>query len=299
MLSWLPKPLIGVLSIVLYTLNLLFCSILISLAGILKVVYRGGKGRQTFEKVGHNIAKIWACINDAIIWLTCKTTWEIDDPNQLSEQQWYLLISNHQSWADIVILEKVFVRKSPMLKFFLKKELRWVPLVGTSCWVLNFPFMQRHSKAAIERNPHLRKQDLETTKKACSLFQATPTTLINFVEGTRFTPQKHDLQQSPFQYLLKPKAGGTAFALAAMNGTLKELIDVTIIYHGKNVSAWDFACGKINKITVKFNVTPITSDLIGDYHDDEKFREHFQKWLNDLWVKKDKLIAEELQKNGH
>lgn len=299
MLSWLPKPLLGVLNILFYSLNLLFCSILIYLAAILKVVYRSPKGRQKFEKIGHNIAKTWASINDGILWLTCNIEWEIDGTNQLSEHQWYLLISNHQSWADIIILEKVFVRKIPMLKFFLKKELRWVPLVGTSCWVLNFPFMQRHSKEAIERNPSLKSKDLETTRKACAGFQSTPTTVINFAEGTRFTPQKQAHQQSPFQYLLRPKAGGIAFTLEAMNGILKELIDVTIIYHGDKVGAWDFACGRIKKITVKFNITPITNDLIGDYQGDDQFREYIQTWVNNLWLQKDNLIAEVRHKDDN
>lgn len=295
MLSWLPSPIIGVISLTLYILNLLFCSVIIYVSALLKIVYRGPNGRKTFEKVGHNVARLWAYLNDGIIWLTCKTIWEFDDPTQLSEQQWYLLISNHQSWADIVILEKVFVRKIPMLKFFLKEELRWTPLVGTSCWALNFPFMKRYSKAFLAENPHLRGQDLETTKKACAIFQSTPTTLVNFVEGTRFTPQKRDLQHSPFKHLLKPKAGGTAFTLAAMNGMLKELINVTIVYHGDKVSAWDFACGRIKKITVKFDITPITDDLVGNYQEDEQFREHFQTWLNNLWSRNDKLIEQELQ----
>ncbi|MFN7096198.1 MAG: acyltransferase [Gammaproteobacteria bacterium] len=299
MLSWLPKPLIGALNILLYGLNLLFCSVLIYIAALLKLVFRGQKGRQTFEKIGHNIAKLWASINDIFIILTSKTTWEIDNTNMLSEQQWYLLLSNHQSWADIIILEKVFIHKIPMLKFFLKEQLRWVPLVGTSCWALNFPFMQRYSKEFLEKNPHLRGKDLETTQKTCAIYQSTPTTLINFVEGTRLTKEKQAAQQSPFKHLLKPKAGGTAFTLGAMNGMLKELINVTIIYHGDKVSAWDFFCGTIPKITIKFDITPITDDLIGDYQNNEQFRAHFQTWLNNLWSQKDELITRELQKNDN
>jgi 1-acyl-sn-glycerol-3-phosphate acyltransferase len=296
MLTWVPKPIIGVISIFLYTCNLLLCSVILYLAALLKLVLWGKHRYQMFERLGHNVAKLWAINNDIIMRLTTRTVWEIDDTSILSVNDWYLLLANHQSWADIIILEKVFVRKIPMLKFFLKKELAWVPLIGSSCWILNFPFMRRHSKAAIEKNPALRTQDLEATRKACEVFKNYPTTIINFAEGTRFTPAKHAFQQSPYTYLLKPKAGGAAFALDAMQGTLHKLINTTIIYEGNKSSAWDFFCGRINKIVVKFEVIPIPATLMGDYQNDAQFREQFQTWLNQLWLAKDKLIAQELQK---
>lgn len=295
MLSRLFNSIRGIFSGALYILNLLICSPIFYIAAPIKIVYRGAKGRQLFEKIGYNAAKFYAFLNDQIISLTCPTVWEIDDTSHLSDQQWYLLLCNHQSWIDIIILEKVFVRKIPMLKFFIKWELRWVPFVGTTCWVLNFPFMKRYSKEFLAKNPHLRGQDLETTRKSCADYQNFPTTLINFAEGTRFTPQKQAQQQSSFQYLLKPKAGGAAFTLAAMNGKLKELIDVTIIYHGNKTSAWDYLCGRIPKISIRFNVTPITDDLIGDYQNDEAFKTHFQDKLNHIWLAKDQLIAQERQ----
>jgi 1-acyl-sn-glycerol-3-phosphate acyltransferase len=294
MLYWLPKPLIGIFSILCYALNLLFFSILIYIAAFIKIGRPGEKRRRYFENTSHFFAKMWAYVNDGLMKLTQKTTWEIDNTDILSSEQWYLLISNHQSWADIIILEKIFVRKIPMLKFFLKKELRWLPIVGTSCWVLNFPFMKRYNKAFLEKHPELKGKDLETTQKACEIFKATPTTLMNFVEGTRFTEKKRQIQDSPFRYLLKPKAGGVAFTLSAMNGMLKELINVTIIYHGEKRSAWDFFCGRIEKISIKFDVTPIGPELLGAYQDDPLFRAYFQNWLNEIWLQKDKLIHEVL-----
>ncbi|MBY0544881.1 MAG: acyltransferase [Gammaproteobacteria bacterium] len=292
LLKRLSKAIKACLNASLYILNLLLCSLLLYIVAVIKVVYRTKKGRQMFERIGYNVAKFYAFINDKIISLTSNIIWEIDDTSHLSKNEWYLLLSNHQNWMDIVILEKVFVRKIPMLKFFVKKELLWVPLVGTSCWVLNFPFMKRYSKAFLDKNPHLRGQDLETTRKACAMFQMIPTTLINFAEGTRVSPEKQKKTHSPFKHLLKPKAGGAAFSIAAMNGMLKTLIDVTIIYHTDNATAWNFLCGNIPKVTVTFKVKPITSDLMGDYQNDEHFRAHFQDWLNTLWAEKDNLIEQ-------
>lgn len=296
MLTWVPKSIIGVVSCLLYICNLLFCSVLLYLLALLKLVLWGKHRYSIFERLGHNVAKLWASINDVIMLLMTGTQWEIDDTSVLSVNDWYLLLANHQSWADILILEKIFVRKIPMLKFFLKKELAWVPLIGSTCWVLNFPFMRRHSKAAIEKDPSLRTQDIAATRKACEVFKNYPTTIINFAEGTRYTPAKHAFQQSPYRYLLKPKAGGAAFALDAMQGTLHKLINTTIIYEGNHTSAWDFICGRINRIIVKFEVIPIPAELMGDYQNDALFRENFQTWLNHLWLEKDKLIAQELQK---
>src|SRR3546814_9530339 len=113
-----------------------------------------------------------------------------------------------------------FNRRIPLLKFFLKQELIKVPLLGLAWWALDFPFRKRFTRAEIEANPSLKGKDLETTRKACEKFKEMPTSVMNFFEGTRFTQAKHDQQQSPYEFLLKPKAGGTAFALSAMDGKL-------------------------------------------------------------------------------
>ena len=40
------------------------------------------------------------------------------------------------------------------------------------------------------RNPQKRGQDLHTTRRSCAKFKHIPTTVVNYVEGTRFTDQK-------------------------------------------------------------------------------------------------------------
>ena len=56
---------------------------------------------------------------------------------------------------------------------------------------------------------------------------------MNFLEGTRFTAAKHAKQESPYRYLLKPKAGGIAFVLAAMDGKIEKMVNVTIAYRAE------------------------------------------------------------------
>lgn len=282
---------IGIINVTFCALNLLFCSILVYGVAILKLFCFGDFKVRFFDELGTKIAKIFTFNNMGWMKLTTRTQYETRGIGALLQNTWYLLICNHQSWSDILILENVFAFKVAMLKFFVKKELFWVPLVGTSCFALNFPFMKRYSREFIEKNPHLKGKDVETTKKACARFSKTPATLINFVEGTRFTPAKHHEQQSPYQNLLRPKAGGIAFALEAMGATLANIIDVTIIYPPSKHVMWDFFCGNLKKIIIDVKLRPITEDLRGDYDKDEAYKLHFQTWLNQIWTEKDKLMT--------
>jgi len=235
-------------------------------------------------------AVAWISVNNFTTRLFTRIRWNVQGLEQLSRKDWYLLLANHQSWADILVLQNIFNRKIPFIKFFLKKELIYVPLLGICWWALDFPFMKRYSKNFLLRNPQLQGKDIETTRKACVKFQFKPTTIMNFVEGTRFTKAKHDIQQSPFARLLKPKAGGVAFVLGAMGDQLHKMLNVTIYYPQGIPSFWDYISGKVRDITVHINVLPISSDLVGDYND-PVYREQFQLWVNQLWQQKDRELA--------
>lgn len=239
------------------------------------------------------IAETWIGINNIIIALFSSIRWQVEGLEGLSKKQWYFVISNHQSWSDILVLQRTFNRRIPFLKFFLKQELIKVPLLGLAWWALDFPFMKRYSKAEIEKNPALKGKDLETTRAACEKFQHFPTSVMNFLEGTRFTQAKHDRQQSPFQFLLKPKSGGAAFTLGAMSGKLKTLVDVTIVYpQSAPKTLFAFLGGAVSnvKVIIRQQVIPEWASQ-GDYENDAAFRERFQQWINELWTDKDALLA--------
>ena len=207
--------------------------------------------------------------------------------DKLSQKEWYMVIANHQSWVDILVLQRVLNHRIPFLKFFLKKELIWVPLLGLAWWALDFPFMRRYSARVLQRHPHLRGQDIETTRRACAKFRDMPVSIMNFVEGTRYTAAKHRNQGSPFSHLLKPRAGGIAFTLGAMGDQLHRLLDVTICYPQGAPSFWDFLCGKVRDIRVHVDILPIGEELKGDYFNNASFQHSFQQWLNDRWRAKD------------
>jgi 1-acyl-sn-glycerol-3-phosphate acyltransferase len=213
-----------------------------------------------------------------------------------------LVTSNHQSWVDILVLQRIFNHKIPFLKFFLKKELIWVPFIGIAWWALDFPFMRRYSRAFLNKNPHLKGKDLETTKKACEKFQHKPVSVMNFIEGTRFNEDKWASSGQIYSKLLPPKAGGLAFVLGAMGQQLTKLVDVTIHYPEGIPTYWDFVSGNVSKINVRIKAVQIddlfTSGVFSlSYFDDPLQKEKFQQWLNQMWQEKN-IDLELLEHNG-
>ncbi|GHG59794.1 acyltransferase [Alishewanella longhuensis] len=295
MLRWLPSPLKGTLSLLLYILNTLFWFIPLMLLAVLKLLPIT-RWQAWMSYLVDAIAVAWISMNNLTTRIFTSIKWRVSGLETLSRKDWYLIIANHQSWADILILQNIFNRKIPFIKFFLKKELLYVPFMGLCWWALDFPFMKRYSKQLLKKRPELKGKDIATTRKACEKFRYKPVSIMNFVEGTRFTQTKHDKQLSPFQHLLKPKAGGTAFVLGTMGEQLHKLLDVTIHYPQGIPSFWDYISGKVHAITVNIKVLPIGKDLIGDYND-QAYRERFQQWLNQLWVEKDQQLAL-LEKNA-
>lgn len=294
MIKALKYNVIGTISLIGYTINTLFWFVPIVLMSFLKLIPIT-PWRAFISRILDFFATMWISVNNLNQRITGNTRFHVKGLETLSMKDWYLVISNHQSWVDILVLQRIFNRKIPFLKFFLKKELIWVPFLGIAWWALDFPFMKRYTRAFLEKHPHLKGKDLETTRKACEKFRHKPVSVMNFVEGTRLTPLKHKLQGSPFSSLLKPRAGGVAFVLSAMGSQLHKLLDVTIYYPQGAPSFWDFVCGKVKDIHVNVNVIAIEdivkSDIFAmDYFDNPAQRERFQAWLNQLWSQKDNTL---------
>ena len=296
MLNFLPGKIRGYLLLILFAINTIFWVTLLLAVAMLRIIiplkfwYRFG------TRVSVIIADSWITCNNIGLKLMHKIEWDVRCNGELKMNEWYLVLSNHQTWVDIIVLQKIFLHRIPFLKFFLKKELIWVPVLGLAWWALEFPFMKRYTKEFLEKNPHLRGKDLEVTRKACEKYKALPISIMNFPEGTRFTERKHSRQQSPFKNLLRPRAGGIAFVLDSMGAMLHKIVDVTIYYPEGVKTFWEFLCGKTTKIAVKVDIIDITNAMRGDYINDLKFSKNFQKWLNDFWKKKDKLLTDKMKK---
>lgn len=275
-------------------MNLVFWGVILTTFSLLRALIPWSSWQRGWYTVMNKIPDYWEDFNYWIMRIFTPTQLHTNLGNELNRKGWYLVLPNHQTWLDIIILGIVFNRKIPLLKFFMKKELAWIPFVGNCSRALDFPFMGRYSKEYLKKHPEKKGKDIEITRKACEKFKTIPTSIINFCEGTRFTQEKHDRQSSPFQYLLKPKAGGIAFVLSIMGDYLHQLLDVTTIYSPRNITLWDFCCGKVKSIDVHVRLLPIEPELVGDYENDPKFRLVFQKWLNELWHEKDAIYKKSL-----
>lgn len=291
----LPAWLRGSLAITLHALLILIFSIPVYVFGVAKFIVPAKKWRDFWTKVINDIPIVWMDCNMLVMKLFSRMKVVVQSNVKLSKDNWYLLLSNHQSWTDILVLERVLRHRVPVIKFFMKMQLIWVPFLGLACWIVGNPFMKRYSAAQIAKNPALKGKDLETTRKMCTHFKTEPLTLVNFPEGTRFTKEKAARQESPYKHLLKPRAGGLAFTLMTMGEYLREIINVTICYPEKNHSFWDYVCGRINKVIIKIETMPITPDLLGNYLDDLKFKEYFQEWINNFWHEKDLQLQQMVQ----
>ncbi|MBW3695392.1 acyltransferase [Vibrio sp. T187] len=277
-----------VLNVLFVTINTAFTALVVSLFAFVKLILPFSFVQSACTHLANKQFWLWATMNLWMLNANNKITWQIEGGEDLSPKQWYLMMSNHISWADIVILSSVMKNKMPMPKFFLKHNLLYVPFVGLACWGLDMPFMKRHSREFLLRHPERRNDDFEAIQKSCKKFQKTPTTLVNFVEGTRASQEKLVTVKTPYQHLLKPKTGGLAFALSAMGPILDGIVDVTLAYPENQESPFiDMLQGKLTAVVVRIKVHPMDENVNGDYFKDKAFKRRFHSWLNNEWKEKD------------
>lgn len=244
-------------------------------------------------------AESWIAVNSALVERFSGTRFDVVVDAKLQVDGHYLVLANHQSWVDIVVLQKVFNRRIPLLRFFLKRQLFWVPVLGLAWWALDFPFMGRYTRRQIAKNPELGRRDMEAARRACEKFRDIPVAVMNFVEGTRFTPEKHAAQASPYRHLLKPKSGGVSYVIDAMGEGLHAVLDVTIAYPGGRPTLVDLMGGRVPAINVLVRQREIPAGLSGGgSRDDRAVRARFQQWMNGLWDAKDADMGRMLGEQG-
>lgn len=293
MLSFLPPLLLGLLASTLLLLNILLWVPLLLLTSVVKLLLPLQSVRLAIDPLLIRIAEAWIAGNSAWMRLTQTMQWDISGIDKLQRQQWYLVLCNHQSWVDILVLQHVLNRRIPLLKFFLKKELIWVPIMGLAWWALEFPFMRRRSEAYLQQHPEERGKDAATTRAACEKYALIPTSVMNFVEGTRFTPAKQQRQSSPYRHLLKPKAGGITLALDAMGEKFGAVLDITIAYPDGRPNFWQFLQGRVPRVVIQARTLPVPqAEAIPAQTSEQALRVTCQLWVNQLWQQKDALIQQ-------
>lgn len=273
-------------------------------AGVLKLTAKKCGVQGAFSYADKKIDKIahgWIAKNNWLIdRLLPKVSWDIRLPDDIAQDKSYLLICNHQSWVDTSVIQYVSQDKLPLTRFFAKHELLYIPIVGQAFYLLDFPMMKRHSKEAIAKNPALKGQDLAIAKKACQMLAKKPFVLLNYLEGTRFSPQKHAAQNSNYRHLLKPKAGGLALAIASLGDKIDGILDMTIVYPDGVPSYDGLWRGELRRLSVDICKQPMPQTLFealkqGAYHDSTHLEHIYAKeglhdWLDKIWQQKDQKI---------
>ena len=283
------KGILGFLAVVINTL--FWCLFLLTIA-IFKLLIPMESWKRLCTKLIINIGECWIYCNGLWIQALHRPRWNVEGFEELDSSNWYLAVANHQSWADIFVLQGITNRKIPMLKFFMKHVLIWVPVIGLAWWALDMPFLKRYTKEEIQKNPELRGKDIKAMEKSFERYSRYPVSIFSFAEGTRFTKEKKDNQLSQFEYLLNPKIGGIGLTLTTMP-YIKLLLDFTIHYEDERRSFWDFLCGRMSKADVRVRQINIPDNLLGkNYEDDPIFREDLKEWVYDIWSDKEKYLEE-------
>jgi 1-acyl-sn-glycerol-3-phosphate acyltransferase len=284
-------------ALLLLSLNTMVLTAAICILALARLLAPTDAVRDRVRKTLAGIAEAWISVNSAVLGMYATTDWDISLPGPLDRHGCYLVNCNHQTWVDIPVLQRCFNRRLPLLRFFLKSQLVWVPLLGLAWWALEFPFMKRASKEQLSRRPGLKGRDLENARKACMKFRNIPVAMMNFPEGTRFSTGKRDAGQAPYVNLLKPRIGGIGQVLYALADELDGLVDVTIVYSrtGDADSAptlWQLVSGQVPKITVRADLHPVPARLRGrNFRTDREFRLELESWIDESWRQKDALIS--------
>jgi 1-acyl-sn-glycerol-3-phosphate acyltransferase len=282
----------GLVSLLLLTLNTLAWGIPLILLTLVKLITPGRTLRRRVLGGLNALALNWIGVN--LWWMRrwLKPQFELEIPDGLSRDQWWLVISNHRSWTDIFVLFFALHRRIPMPRFFLKRQLIWIPIVGLAWWALEYPFMRRMTAEQRARHPQLARRDQEATERMCRRAREAPIAIFNFLEGTRFTPAKREAQEAPYRHLLQPRAGGIAQVISLLGDRLEGILDVTLRYDNPEPTFWGFLCGQEGRVVMKARILPVPGWMLeGDYQDDPDHKERFHSWLNALWQEKDDSLS--------
>lgn len=287
----------GLIVLALFALNLGFWGIPVTICAVLRFLLPIRPARVVIVASMVRVTWGWIATNSAIARLlptryTVRGLDELDRAGRIRNDGHYLIVSNHQSWVDIFVLFQTFHRRTPLVRFFMKHQLLWFPVVGIGCWALDFPFMKRYSQEYLAKHPEKRGTDLETTRRACRRYRHIPVSLLAFIEGTRFTLQKHADQESPYMHLLRPRFGGIGYVVATIGEQLDDMLDATIVYRGRGSGLWEFVSGQIDEIIVDVREIEVHPEFfVSAIVEPGPKRDAFKSWVQRIWAEKDALIG--------
>ena len=287
---YIKSNIIGFFTFILIVIELIIGFGTLTIVNIPRAIFPLKSLKIKLSKISNTIGEYTVYGLKIIMKIMHRDSMQIFDDNEFNKNQWYMAVSNHQSWADIFILLVAAHNRIPLLKFFMKKELAWIPFIFLANKTLNMPFVNRHSKKQLEKNPNLRFKDYKNTLMACKRFQRSPSTIFSYAEGTRNNSKKHKAQNSPYKNLLIPRVGGIATALSAMPN-IDVLVDYSVVYKSDKRGAWAFLKGDMRDVKISVKKYTIPENLKNkNYSTDEEYRKNFKIWIEAIWEEKDKEI---------
>ncbi len=279
----------ALVTVLLLLLNLIIFGTPVVIVGIVKFAVHMTAPRSRLRTrvilILSGIAEKWVGMNDRIFDWLLPTRWDIDGiPEDISRDRHYLIISNHVSWVDIFTIFRAFHRRAAFVRFFLRRQLIFFPIVGQACWALEFPFMRRR--------PEKREKDLATARRATQRYRHMPVAIAAYLEGTRFSEEKRVDQDSPYAHLLRPRVGAISFVLASLWDQLDATIDVTLAYPGGDVTMWQFLSGQVERIVVRARRLDVPPEFFTpEVTEPGPARDRFKVWIESIWREKDALLA--------
>lgn len=282
----------GALALLAIVINTMVLCVPLYLLGLVHRLVRG-RWRQAVGPRMDAIVQAWVGGNRTIFRLLGVTRLHRQWENEagLSRSRWYLVLSNHQSWADILVLQNALWGRIPMLKFFTKRQLVWVPLAGVAMLLLGFPMVRRLAPEQLAADPRLAGLDRQATLDACARFRQYPSTVLSFLEGSRFTPRKRAAQPARFRHLLNPKLGGVSYVVDALKDRIHKVLDVTIVYRGPVPSFWELLQGRCRDVDVVIRCLDLPAE-VRTTRDAAEARAVLRPWIEALWREKDAQLAD-------
>ena len=290
MLNFLPSFILMIINVFIISAATIFVSIFLTLIVFIRTLCFK-KFRLFFSNLSSFVFKVWLYGVSISINFINKVDWKISKDFIGSHKKSYIVVSNHVSWLDTLIIVSVLHKEIPVPKFFMKNSLKYIPFAGQACWALDMPFLKRYSREYLLKHPEARTKDIETTKNSCKKFKGIPTTMVNFVEGTRFNEEKKNASKSTYINLLPPKTMSLSLAIESLGEDFENIIDFTLYYPDNMQHAFkDMLFGRLKRVFIDAKEIKIEQDLRGNYLEDKVYKRRFTLWLKDLWLKKDQTI---------
>ena len=251
------------------------------LFGLVRLVVRPQSFRRRLAQPMDRVIDVWVSVFRQLIHRFHLIKIDLDMPVEIHDRnRWRVILCNHQSWVDIILLQSSFRDVAPVLKFFTKRELIWVPLVGIAMWILGFPYVYRSRSHSDHMTAAQRESNEAVMRREGKRFLEKPVAVINFVEGTRFSAEKRDSRDSPYENLLAPRRGGILRSLLVLGDHVTSVLDVTIVYSGEVPGFWDLLTGRADR--ARMIVREVDRPLLEE--------DALSAWLDTRWREKDEIL---------